>query len=503
MKSSLLRKEFLDIHWDREDLDALSDLWFAWHEKARGRFQRNLETYHSIKVRLWGFPREEGESLCRRLSENLRDTLPFETEMDLSDPDWLCASAPFLDSSFSCSIGMWLGPLNDPAFHGLMVIVRLNVRDWTGLPVGPAKAGGTLVICGQIQQNRLLVKAIWPEGLKSEIAKLYRNTVWLGESQLLEDFDHYRRTGAIHPPQRDMFTTRESESEGNRITRLLIVPEDSRLLGFCWRIGLLSALLALTAFFCFLELSYIGMPLLAAFLLVHTLSGLLFLFGLVFVVRTEIWRVAFLYSNTKRNLRRAFADPFRWEEVNASAKGLLGDPSCNKYSRELESLGCEHIVDVRLITGSSATICTRIFAIPAERMYIFLSLMTSTGSFREFPAKTSFLLTTYLSDGRIMTLTQGGGFRKHYKPTNFARCLPSVHDPEILIAKHRKFVAEKREVGHKFAPYFGTQELLKRMAKDHEESRELYERYGYYTWSQAFRQNFKLVRREFLEPDEE
>jgi hypothetical protein len=126
--------------------------------------------------------------------------------------------------------------------------------------------------------------------------------------------------------------------------------------------------------------------------------------------------------------------------------------------------------------------------------------MTATKSLCLFPAKPIYLIATYLADGRAVTIGEGGGFRKQLKPNVYIRRFPGIYDPATLLAKHRAFLAELRNQGQTLAPFPGLRELLERMSREHAETRELYERYGYYSWAAAFRQSFRLVRREYLEP---
>jgi len=176
------------------------------------------------------------------------------------------------------------------------------------------------------------------------------------------------------------------------------------------------------------------------------------LFALCYVLRSEAKSVWSLYMRMNAQLRRVYAQPLAFPEVNLAEEGVLDDPNVIKYSRELEALGCRHVIDVRLDPGPSGVFHNRIFALPAERIYVLLNVMTATASFRLFPAKAVYLLVTYLADGRVVTIAEGSGFRKRLKADVFARCCPGIHDSETLLAKHRRFLAELCEGGTHAGP---------------------------------------------------
>lgn len=225
------------------------------------------------------------------------------------------------------------------------------------------------------------------------------------------------------------------------------------------------------------------------------------LFALSFTLRWEIKRVWALHKQINAGLRRAFTQTLQFAVVNLAEEGVLDDPNVVKYSREVEAQGTNHVAGVRLDTGTSGIWYNRIFALPPERIYVFLNLMTATRNFWLFPAKPIYLIVTYLIDGRVETIGEGGGFRKQLKNNVFIRRFPGVYDPAILLAKHRKFLTELQNQGYALAPFPNLHECLDRMSQEHAETRKLYERHGYYPWSAALRQSYGLVRSEYLEPN--
>jgi hypothetical protein len=376
-----------------------------------------------------------------------------------------------------------------------VVILRLSLHGWRGAPEGPAVAGDTLAICGHLRPGALLLKALWPEGLERSIEGRYLKAVWPGEAKLLADLEQFRRTGNIPAPSEDFFASRSQQRKRRRLHQLVFgLPEEGRLSSFLFRLGYHGAVLAILVLLYWLLPPFPGK-------LALLLSGASFsLFALSYVLRSEIKRIWSFHKLMNAGLRKAFAETLQFPEANLAEAGVLDDPNVVKYSREVEALGAKHVADVRLDPGPSGIFYNRIYALAAERIYLLLNLMTATKSLCLFPAKPIYLIATYLADGRAVTIGEGGGFRKQLKPNVYIRRFPGIYDPATLLAKHRAFLAELRNQGQTLAPFPGLRELLERMSREHAETRELYERYGYYSWSAAVRQSFRLVRREYLEP---
>jgi len=224
------------------------------------------------------------------------------------------------------------------------------------------------------------------------------------------------------------------------------------------------------------------------------------LVALSYILSTEIKRVAAFHRRMNLSLRKAFADTAQFVEVDLAKQGILTDTNVIKYGRELEAAGCRHLADVRRERSpDDSVIFNRIYALPTESTFVILNFMVRTANLVLFPAKGFYHLSTYFTDGRAVSFTEGGGYRKKLRADVFTRCFPGIHDPQTLLDKHRRFVKQKLDEGHTLAPLMDVRELLERMSREHEQTRQLYERYGYYSWAAAFRQSFGLVRREFLE----
>jgi len=491
---TLTRKEFLDISWTREDLDSLTDLWLAWHEQARLKTVWRPQGYHSVQLRLWGFPRHEQQQLRERLRQNLKPLADSEPEIDASDPDYLTVETPFHDFAHPCSLGAWLAAVEDGAFEGLVVILQLSVHDWPGLPDGPAKAGGSIVICGQLRRDGFLLKALWPAGFDKQVESLYLKTAWPEEEKLLESLREFRQTGTIPAPAAHYFESRGKQRyEAGFLKLIAHLPEQGRLSSFLSRAGFhLACLTLVVCLFVLLRPTLFRRTLI--------LAGIFFLFALGYVLFTELKRILAYHQRMNAQLKMAFSQTLEYKEVDFAQAGVADDPNLVKYSRQLEALDCRHVANLQRVGQSSSTSYTRIYALPADRIYFLLSMMTATSQFRFFPAKAIFFLVAYIADGRVVTVAEGGGFRKPLKANVFMRRFPEIDDPATLTDKHRQFLNELRSQGHTLARFPDLRELLSLMSKEQEETRQLYERYGYWPWSAAIRQNFQLVRREYLEP---
>jgi hypothetical protein len=493
---SLTRREFLDASFRREDLDALTDLWLAWAQQARlAGPLRSLENYHAVQLRLWGFPRPERDKLRQHLEQRLTELPGQHPQIELADPDYLEVNTPFLDFSHPCSLGQWLKVVDDPAFHGLVLILRLSVHFWRDRPEGPAAAGGSLLLCGHLRADGFLLKAIWPVGLEAGLESLYGKAAWSGGKLFMTSLDTFRRTGTILPPGEEFFAKRSRQRSRNRMARLLVhLPEKRR---FPWFLIRLSYHLAL---FLLVVLTYFASPPFLGKLTLCLAGSAASLLALSYILSTEIKRIAAFHRRMNASLRKAFAQPVQFVETDLAKAGILTDTNVVKFSRELEAAGCRHLADVRRERSpDDSVIVNRIYALPDERTFIILNFMVRTANLVLFPAKGFYHLSTYFTDGRAISITEGGGFRRKLRADIFTRCFPGVHDPETLLERHRRFVKQKLEEGHTLAPFMDVRELLERMSREHEQIRQLYEKHGYYSWAAAFRQSFGLVRREFLE----
>jgi hypothetical protein len=491
---SITRKQFLDWRVGPGDLDDMTDVWLGWHKVARTRDGRDLQGYHAVEARLECVPRQERDALLARLRHTARAIGEADVTISSSQPDSVTLATSFVDFSKPCSLGAWLEAFVDPAFLGMVLMLRLSVYDWLGEAEGPAAAGDTLVLVGTIEEGSLLLKAIWPAGLEPGPERLYEKAAWLGEASFVRAVKDLRRTG-LAPSDEDRFAPRRAQRRRSFLLRLYFrLPDQDRLGSFLARAGFhFAGLLAVVILYLLLPFFPFKLSLAYSF-------GALFLTGLAFVVGRQAKQVAAYHRNMVAALKRVYAQSVRFYEVNSAELGLLDDPNSRKYACDLENLGLRHLADVHHEPKATARTYTRIFAVPGEPTYVLLNLMFATRTVVMFPAKAFYLINTYLDDDRrVATGNEGGGFRKRLVKNVTVRFFPVIDHPGDLLARHREVVDRKLAEGCRLAPVMEVSALLKRMENDHEQMRALMKRHGYYSWSAAFRQCFRLVRREYRE----
>jgi hypothetical protein len=487
---SLTRKEFLDWQLGPEDLDDFADLWLAWQEEARRGRLRKLRGYHAVGLRLYGFARPWGSLLKEELQRRLAECgWPYTA--DMSDADVLLVSGDLVSGSGPCALGDWLALVRGPAFSGLAVTLRLSAHDWPGPPGGPPHAGDTLALCGRLEEGGLLLKALWPAGLDPRVEPLFERAAQPAEGDNLRAFKRYRRGGPVPARPPHIFAPRRTQA-----VRWLLVSLLRHLPGGLsrWRWFWTRTALHLGGLLLGIGLSAVLAP--GPGKAVLTFGAVFFGGALAYVLVVEAARVAAFHRNMTASLKRVYSRPLAFEPVDLAALGVQEDPNAVKYSTELELLGCRHLADVRPVPGPSGTCYCRVFTLPGKRLYIVLNLLFATGTFKKFPAHAFLVLSTYFEDLHVVSLQEGGGFRKPLLPHVVARVYPGVQDPATLIAAHGRLVEQKQAAGHVLAPPLDAPALFERMAQDHEGVAAATRRRGRYSWPAAVRQSFGLVRRD-------
>jgi hypothetical protein len=490
---TLSRTQFVDRLLEPDDLVDMTNLWMSWHEDARLSRGSLLHGYRAVELRLYSFPRQRGELLKEELERRLRER-GWDYSVDLSDPAFLRVSSPFLSFIESCSLGDWLALVQIPTFFGLVAFLRLSTHDWPGRPEGPAHAGNTLVLCGQLQEDGFLLKGLWPANLERETDSLFEMAVWPEEARFLRAFEHFRHTGTVPSAPTDLFSSRRNQKWTIFLASLIVrLPYGrKRLYWFLTRTGFHSAGLVLFAALYFALPYFPGIKEVLGLLAIGLGTALGYV---LFQEASRVWR---LHRNIKASLKRIYTHTLTFETVDLTKLGLQDDPNLIKYTAELEALGCRHLADARPIPNPASTTYVRVFVLSAANTYVFLNLMVSTRSFQKFPAHAFFLISTYFDDLRLVTIHEGGGFRKQIILQVQSQVFPGVHDPALLLAAHRKRVEHQLREGHALTPLMQAPALLDRMARDHAEASSAMRKYGYFSWSAAVRQNFKLVRPELL-----
>ncbi|MFL5340128.1 MAG: hypothetical protein ACJ8F7_08245 [Gemmataceae bacterium] len=493
---SITRREFLDWHVGPTELGAISDLWLAWHDLAARQRLVSLQGYHATEIRLWGCPRRQRDALMQQLRQRLNANRELEATVEAPQPDCVTLTTPFRELTESSSLADWWPILSDPILHGLVVMVRFSVHDWRGPPVGPAAAGGTIVLVGHIEADGPRLTAIWPAGLERGPEGLYEKAAWPGERDFIRAALQ-RHTGHLPPDGAKHFAARPAQKRHNLLLNLFFrFPGQPRLRAFLARASFhLATLLAVVAL-------AVVLPDTFPKFFICTALGIFFLTNFLYVVGRQARDVATYYRRMYTALKRVYSHGVRFYELDADEQQrLLDDANGRKYSRDLEDLGLIHLGDVHHEPSTSGTTRSRVFQVPGQPTYVFLNLMFATGKFVLSPAKAYYLINTYLDEGhRVFSANDGGGFRRRLDQRVTIRFMPDVDHPGDLLERHRHVVDRELANGRRLAPPMNLEGLLRRQEADHEEQRQRMERYGYYSWPAAFRQCFRLVRREYLDP---
>jgi hypothetical protein len=501
----LTRRQFPDLLLDADDLDAAADVWFAWYDDARQTALTDGTGYHRLEGRLWGFPRHDADRLARAL-EAAAAAGPSGFRVERRDPDTLAVATPYRDLSQPCSLAEVLRCFAGPEFEGLPLMVRVSLHDWRGPPEGPPARGCTLVLCGQLERGKLLLKGVWPVGLIEEHEAVYRSAAWSGEETFLQAISRQRALGGAEPgpgyyfppAPENYFTSRSTQAGGYWLaSRFLHIPGDARLPAFLERVAFFAVLALAALVLNFWLLSWRGLPR-VVLLVLFAVPG----YGLLYVTFVQALKVVRFYRSMHAALKRIYSRGVRFLPVDLAAVGAWPDPHAAKYSAEIEAEGARHYLDATHDPPPTGTAYFRMFVLPEDHTYVHLILHYTTKSFVQFPAHAHLLVTTYFADGeRLTTANSEAGFRKKLNPKVIVRYFEDAEDPATMLAKHRRVLRRLLAEGRQLLPLLGPEDLLRRLEADHEEMRRLCQRHGYYSWSAAFRQAFRLVRPEYRHED--
>jgi hypothetical protein len=493
----LARKQFPDRMMDDRDLDAVADLWREWYmRKAWPR--RDSDAYQFLELRLWGFARERGPVLLRLLQERLADHELPERRIELADPDTITLTSPPVPVSHFLPRGLWLELFRAADFSGLPLMVRLTIsadRDQTR--GHPAKSAG-LVLVGQLHEERLQLKAVWPGSLNTEpFDPFYRMAAWPQEQEFLQALDTFQRTSKAVPVSSGVFVSRSQERTAYWYIRLLFdVPGEKRkVLTFLCRIGFFAALTLLAGVWLYFVF---GIMLLRV---APVLLGLLGLAGLGFNLWWKARMVHQYHSRMKAALRKLYSHSVSYPAVDLAELGVADNPAVLKYSAELEAADARHLIDVRVDPPTNSLAYIRIFQIPDIHSYVFLNIMLATKNIQFFPAHPFLMVMTYFADESRLTSTNAtaAGFRKQRRPNVVMRRFPDAQNPGDLIDRHRQVLKRLLDDGRVLAPLMSAQGLLDTQVKLHDETCALAKQQGYYTWGAALRHAFGIVRPEYVE----
>jgi len=170
----LLRRKYPDRMMDEDELDAVAALWRAWYAKRHKSIWGRREAYQFLEIRLWGFARSRSKKLLGLLGQRLSEYGLSEVHVELLDPDTIKVTSPSVPTSELLPPGLWLDLFGGEEFSGLLIMVRLTISEHQEVSEDSADHSAKLVLVGEIQQERLQLKAVWPNVLrKSSIEQLY------------------------------------------------------------------------------------------------------------------------------------------------------------------------------------------------------------------------------------------------------------------------------------------------------------------------------------------
>jgi hypothetical protein len=493
----IARKAFPDRILDDDDLDAVADLWRAWHQEKSDSALFSRKAYQFLQVRLWGFARDRAAALADLLKQGLESYGLPESHVTFLDPDTICIDSPAVPVFEALPRGLWLDLFRDEAFDGLPLMLRLSISEFRGRPEGAPGESVGLVLVGLLRNDRLQLKAVWPNTTEAErLDPVFHKAVWPEEEKFLHALDEFQESGRLPPRDSSLFVTRRQERTAYWSIRLLFdVPGDDKLSGFLGRIGFFFSLMVIAA----LVLLYAPMNWLMPFIV--ELVALVGLFGLGFNLFWKGRIVYLYYSRMKAALRKLYSQSINYVPVDLAELGLADNPGLVKYTRELEQIGARRLLDFRIEPRPTGLSYIRLFQLPDGHSYAFLNVMLNTPVIHFFPAHPFVLISTYFDDGTRLTSVnaKASGFSKLRKPNVVARRFPDLQNPGELLARHREVMKRLLDEGRRLAPLMTVEGLIRRQIEEHDETCELAKQQGYYTWGAAFRQAFGIVRKEYLQ----
>jgi hypothetical protein len=338
---TLHRQEFPDVSMDAEMMDAAAEMWIGWYRLAREDAPRMAAPFHRLQVRVWGFARTRAPALERWLIHQLPLCGVSDCTLERPDPDTLTVTTPWLDLARACPPSALCALFADEALAGLPLLLRSTVAEFRGQRRDTPVASRTLVLSGQWDVDRLIVKGVWPAGTLGTEDPIYELAPWPHEARFLEDLDFYRHTGELRRGWETEFMSRAVERAANRLARsIVILPGQPKLRVFLSQAALFLAMLAT-------GLLLLGLvPFHETLLLPGVVVTGAGAWGLFSIIRGRIRAIVNRRAVMQRALRLLHAQPLHFIPVSIADSRAQDDPSTRKYSTELEALGCQHCADL-------------------------------------------------------------------------------------------------------------------------------------------------------------
>lgn len=542
---TVTRKELADWKLHPDDLVAVANAWLGWFRLQNTNSSGPLLSWQAL---FEGFsPSQDAEiqaSAQALTSPHLPDRL-----VSLDGPGRLCIDG--LDSGSLNQSGLvpLLACIASPLFADLSLRIRLQARSDGG-------SFAKITVFGVIRDGTLVVKAIWQGGVEmdtlaehnplpkdAEVLKILQSHVALdralaadlvqgarwqsslrnynfgsqeeatrvllnvrtltgssggsvsGSTLLIHAtvtetavaISHARNPQEIIEP-----TTAAAEKVGDSLVWLLFGDQKKRTLGD-WgkRIGLATGVAAAG------WTLYALQPEGRFFLYVGIIASLL----TVWIVGYHLVLMQMYRSAMRRNLRDLFSRPLELEYVSFAKLGLDDDPAVLRFSKEVEKSGGVAYAE----TGSPSIKTfgggTKIFTFRDEGLVFSLLSMNGIPGKSLFPAKVNFHLETRFSDGlKLYSSNHGMGFRKPLPDSDsMPRYWPQASTVSQILQNHRRVVKRLVSEGRQVAP-LDPDDIIPRLKREHRNYWDKQEKYGWYTWADAFHEVFSIIRKDYLEP---
>ncbi len=479
----VIRSRFVDRWWTGGDLDTAAEFWLRLYEAA-AHSQGFADTpTHRTEIRLRGFPRSRADTLLREVASRVADSDFPAPEADLPDLDTLVLASGEIHGAEQAPAGLGFPILLAPAFEGLMVEFRFEVRADERKTLRKVQLESTLVLVGELRAGQFLLKTAWRAGSHGWEDRLLWHAPWPDEEAWFHALDAYRESEEVPAAlAKKLFISRGADRTGNLAVKLIHVPLDApRLGGLLSRFAFFSALLGaigLGAWWSYQEKNWLLLTF-AAFA-----SGpLLLLF--FFFLRNEwrLWELGFrrfraaygkLYSEATRHiaLKRVEAD------------AVLENPWTRKYTADLESAGFRYAGDIRLESTHAVGqgIFRAFFGLDGcSYLTVFFHLATPEDQdphFKNWPAAVAFLGHTFFADGGYVTCVSGrsvGYRKKRTGPEHLMQIFPDVDDPVEFARLHAVTAARfGRDTSRRSLPHQPFDYYLRKLGELSDEERRLF-----------------------------
>lgn len=417
----------------------------------------------------------------------------IDSSVALSDPDTLTITTPWLDAAEPPTMLARLVELiANPEFEGMRLTLCFTAGEWRGDPHGRPLREATVVIWTELREGLPRLKAAWPGSISGRGETIFHFAAWAGEDSFWKSVQRFQGTGDASDWPKKLFVSPARSALRNALRWLLVDVGEQRTLGaFLGRLAILESI-------CVASLAAIAFVQQAPVLVLAAAPAILSLKWFVQTLIRKVRNVATRRHLMQKRMRDLYSRPLNYQMANLQDFGPSPDVNAAKYTREAEKAGFVHWRDIRTGNTGGAGSILRIFALPSERMYLYLALMNSTGTQQYFPVKAWFMSATYFTDGTRLLLTcEHGGYNKSRDPQAVQRFAPEIEDPVELLELRRPIVQRLMAEGRELAPLMSVDELLARLESDHTRFGEISRRYGYFTWGAAIRQSFHLTRPEF------